>query len=109
MQDLMTHNRRVFDGMIPYSLVAFFAYLLTVFVVFADRVVPYCERTFSQPSQCDPIFTTIFPIVVAAVIAAPVLKGAVNWLGGNRTVGFLFALSVILLPPLIVGWHTLIG
>ncbi|MEX5727050.1 hypothetical protein Ga0609869_000403 [Rhodovulum iodosum] len=108
MQDLITENRRVFDGMIPYSLVAFFAYLLMVFVLFADQVVPYCERTFAQPGQCEPIFTTIFPIAVAAVIAAPVLRGAVMWLGGNRTVGFLFALAVILLPPLMVGWHTLV-
>ncbi|MBK5932885.1 hypothetical protein C8N32_11916 [Rhodovulum imhoffii] len=101
-------EKKQFDGVPPYSVMAFLAYLLILAVLFSDEIVPYCQKNFTQPGNCVPIFHTFFPLMIAAVMVAPALAGAMRWMGGNRTASFLFALAILVLLPLIVGWHYLV-
>ncbi|TCP43137.1 hypothetical protein [Rhodovulum marinum] len=96
------------DGVPPYAVVAFIGYLIALTLVFSNQLVPYCIENFAQPQNCAPIFDKILPIVLAAIVVAPAISGAVQRMGGNRTAGFVFALTAVAVPPLMLGWHYLV-
>ncbi|MCO8145959.1 hypothetical protein NHN26_12065 [Rhodovulum tesquicola] len=96
------------DGVPPYAVVAFIGYLIALVVVFSNQIVPYCIENFANPQNCAPIFDRVLPITLAAIVVAPAISGAVRRMGGNRTAGFLFALTAVAMPPLMIGWHYLV-
>lgn len=96
------------DGVPPYAVVAFIGYLIALALVFSNQIVPYCEANFAQPQNCAPIFERILPIALAAIVVAPAIAGAVRRMGGNRMAGLALAITAVLMPPLILGWHVLV-
>ncbi|GAA0290972.1 hypothetical protein [Rhodovulum strictum] len=96
------------DGVPPYAVIAFIGYLIALVLVFSNQIVPYCIANFAEPQNCAPIFDRILPIVLASIVVAPAISGAVRRMGGNRTAGFLFALTAVAMPPLMLGWHYLV-
>lgn len=96
------------DGVPPYAVMAFIGYLIALAVIFSGQIVPYCQAHFAQPQDCAPIFEKILPIALAAILLGPAVNGAVRRMGGNRATALVFALSVMVMPPLILGWHYLV-
>lgn len=96
------------DGVPPYAVVAFIGYLIALVLIFSNQIVPYCIENFAQPQNCAPIFDKVLPIVLAAIVAAPAISGAVRRMGGNRTAAQIFAVTALVMPPLILGWQALV-
>ncbi|SIO29956.1 hypothetical protein SAMN05444722_1293 [Rhodovulum sp. ES.010] len=99
---------REWDGVPSFGVVAFIGYLIALAVLFSNQLVPYCVENFAQPQNCAPIFDKVLPIALAAIVLGPAVNAAVRRMGGNRTSGLAFALTAMVMPPLILGWHYLV-
>ncbi|WP_132950645.1 hypothetical protein [Rhodovulum bhavnagarense] len=93
------------NGIPPYAIWAFAAFLMLEAVMFSGQIVPYCEANFAQPQNCAPIFTKIFPLAISLVLLYPVVTGAARRMGGNRITAQVFVFLAAFVPLMMLSWH----